>query len=208
VNTKTDSERLTLRGYARHRGVAPSRIHRLVAEGVIPRGADGLIPTREADAILDVRAELVSPLVTAANAEMKRRRRARAGMTTPVPAEPDGDDEEHSDDEDEMRIDPDLADAMLAEQPNAHAVTPTKTPAERLAAAFELRLAHAQNNAIGMAHAELHAAAGDEKQLSIALGKLHGRLRAVVDVERASLLSAINALLDSSSLPLSEGALQ
>jgi hypothetical protein len=72
VNMTTRS-RLGLRAFARHRGVSPSRIHRLVIEGVIPRDADGLIDVAVADGILDQRARLVSPLVAAANAATKRR---------------------------------------------------------------------------------------------------------------------------------------
>jgi hypothetical protein len=40
---------MTLREYARHRGCAPSSVHKAIASGRITRGADGLIDSEEAD---------------------------------------------------------------------------------------------------------------------------------------------------------------
>lgn len=181
-------ERLSLRAYARHRGVSPSRIHRLVQAGVLPRDGDGLIPVARADQILDERAQLVMPTVWSANEATKRRLRDRAQQQARAIGRDDADP-----DPDGM-IDPDLADAMLAAQPDLDAEAPRNTPLERALADWELRVALAQNALIGKAEQELRAAAGDQRALSRALGSLYGRLRALIEAERERLADELASL--------------
>lgn len=183
--------RLSLRGFARHAGVSPSRIHKLCVEGVIPRDADGLIDVAQADAILAERREMAPPMLMAANLERKQQRQRPA---TPEEAE------EHDDGE---RFDPVFCDAMLDAQPSHMRERVAHTPVERVLEAWELRMAHAQNDILARTAEQLRGVVGtdvakDARHRAI-LGELFGRLRGLLDTERGALESSLEFLARGST---------
>lgn len=188
------STRLSLRAYARHAGVAPSRIHRLIVEGAIPRGADGLIDVATADQVMAERRAMASPLLMELNAERKR----RSAVTKAAPPAPTFDRPPDEDDDDGEVIDPVFADACLDAQANLMTDPPEDTALQRVLAASELRLAHQQADVLGQAFGELNALAGARARDPLhraALGRLFGRLRALLDAERTTLEHELSPLL-------------
>jgi len=96
-------------------------------------------------------------------------------------------------------IDPVMSDEALRWQPAAHMErAPANTPEARIFAAWESRLVPAQAEIMSAAFSELRRAGGmaaDGEAFRTALGKLWGRLRALVDSERDVLEREVGELL-------------
>lgn len=193
---------LSLRGYARHRGVSPSYIHKLLKERVLERNESGLIDPVRADRILAERAQLVSPLVFAEHERRRQRsRKAAPGSIAPAKAAA-GSGDDHNADDDECLLDVVACDAALAQQPHAHDEPEVETPIGRMLAAWEVRLARAQADILAQTFAQMRAIVGpdgDGTRLSATLGTCWGKLRALIDDERRQLGDAIGALIADTS---------